>query len=169
MKRRDNDWRNQEPPYKLSDTAVDWLAANGTPFATRDFIGYSMAVDKDNGCAVGLDNQIYPFSLNPKKPVMTKRRIRKIVNVLISTGFLKENNSDPFPEFEKCNNIPFDIYQAALLDTYFIDFPYLTHNKFKADDDFTWDVVDLREKILDNITIEDNRGSISSGEGIRHE
>ena len=167
MKRQDNDWRNQEPPYKLSDAAVDWLIANGVPFATRDFIGYSMAVDDENGCAVGLDNQIYPFSLNPKKPVMTKRRIRKIVNTLIDSNFLKENSLDPFPEFERCNNIPFNLQNAILLDTYFKELPYLTDNKFKADDNFTWDIVDLREKILDNITI-DNKGAVDCEKNICH-
>lgn len=141
------------PQYKLSDAAIEWIVENGIPFFTHDFAGYSIAVDDKNGCAVGLDGSFYPFSLDLKHPTMGRRRVGKIIKTFLKTGFLRDSSTDPFPEMELYNNIPFNCADAIPMNTFFMNPSQSDYEAgFQPDDDFQVEgFVDFLDKVMDNI------------------
>lgn len=152
--RQEADWWVEEPPFKLTDAAVDWVVENGNPFITRDFAGYTVPIDEKIAVAVSLNNEVIPFSLNPNKPVLSKRQLKKLSKILWDTGFLKDASLDPFPELEKYSNIPFNLGEAVVVDDYFAEPPQFVDANFKADDDSTWDLVDLSRFLVDNSSVQ---------------
>ena len=100
----------------LTDRAVEWCEQFGMPIMAKDFLGYMIRVTKNENCLVGLDNLIIPVSSNPKHPNMTKKRAARVFKVLTNSGFIKYQNSDPFPEMERYNNMKMDYEHAYKID-----------------------------------------------------
>lgn len=114
-----NIYKNYQPVIRLTEEAINWLTHYATPVATKDFLGYIVAITKDISCIVGVDNTISPISSNPKKPAkLSKRKLKKCWKILINTHFVKDASNDPFPEYEPYNNIPFNIDDAIIIEDY---------------------------------------------------
>ena len=115
----------------LTDEAISYIKNFGMPIMAKDFLGYLILIDKDNGCFVGLDNSFIPVSNNSKKPKMSKKRAKRIFRILQDSGFLKDASNDPFPEMEKYNNIKFNPNVAFKIDGNLME----STINIKADDD----------------------------------
>lgn len=147
------------PVVKLTDFAIDFIQAHGNPIMSKDFVGYTILLDEKVAgrvaLAVGLDNSILPFSLDAKKP-LTLKKVKKIFKFLIETNFVKDAFYDPFPDFEKYNDIPFDINKATFLNGYTMKTSYNTEDdNFVPDDDIDIENMDNIVKKL-NIKIDEN-------------
>lgn len=130
-----------ELDIKLTDYAINWMTNFGNPVIAKDFVGYTVCIDKDTAIAVSLNNKITPFSLNPKKPLNIKR-VKKIFKYLVDTNFVKDATYDPFPDFEKYSNIPFEINNAVNAGGYAFKASFETQDdNFIPDDDC--DIADI--------------------------
>ena len=134
----------------LTDRAVEWCEQFGMPIMAKDFLGYMIRVTKNENCLVGLDNLIIPVSSNPKHPNMTKKRAARVFKVLTNSGFIKYQNSDPFPEMERYNHMNIDLNRAFRIDNEILG----RTNDVEIDDDiegieeyvgnlFSWFLVDF--------------------------
>ena len=147
---------NNSPVIKLTDHAIDFMEKYGNPIISKDFVGYTILVDEKVAgkvaLAIGLDNSIVPFSLDIKKP-LSLRKVKKIINFLINTNFIKDASYDPFPEFERYNNINFNIDKATHLNGYTMISTFNVEDDFVPDDDFDFNIMDNIANKL-NIKIE---------------
>ena len=139
---------------KLTDYAIDWVTHFGNPVIAKDFVGYTVCIDKDTAVAVSLDNRIIPFSINPKKP-LNMRKAKKLFKLLASTNFIKDASHDPFPDFEKYSNIPFEVEYATNAGGYALKTSFETKDdNFIPDDDCdVSDISNAMEKL--NIKIDE--------------
>lgn len=147
------------PVIRLTDFAIEFMQAHGNPIVSKDFVGYTVLLDEKVagkvGLAIGLDNSILPFSLDAKKP-LTLKKVKKIFKFLIETNFVKDAFYDPFPDFEKYNDIPFDINKATFLNGYTMKTSYNTEDdNFVPDDDIDIENMDNIVKKL-NIKVDEN-------------
>ena len=153
---------NNSPVIKLTDHAIDFMEKYGNPIISKDFVGYTILVDEKVAgkvaLAIGLDNSIVPFSLNINKP-LSFRKVKKIINFLIDTNFIKDASYDPFPEFERYNNIKFDINKATHLNGYTMVSTFNVEDDFVPDDDFDIGIMDNIVNKL-NIKVEDTSKDI---------
>lgn len=114
-----NIYKTYQPVIRLTEEAINWLTHYATPVATKDFLGYIVAITKDISCIVGVDSTISPISSNPKKSAkLSKRKLKKCWKILINTHFVRDASNDPFPEYEPYNNIPFNINDAIIIEDY---------------------------------------------------
>ena len=143
-----------ELDIKLTDFAINWITQFGSPIIAKDFVGYKVYIDEDTAIAVSLDNKIVPFSLNSKKP-LTKRKIKKLFKLLASTKFIRNAIYDPFPDFEKYSNIPFEVNEAVNTGGYAFkkSFEAQDDNFIPDDDCNISDISDAMEKL--NIKIDE--------------
>lgn len=143
-----------ELDIKLTDQAIEWITQFGNPVIAKDFVGYTVCIDKDTAIAVSLNNKITPFSLNPKKS-LNIRKAKKVFKYLVDTNFVKDATYDPFPDCEKYSNIPFEINNAINTGGYAFKASFETENdNFTPDDDCNInDISDAMEKL--NIKIDE--------------
>ena len=110
---------------RLHPRAIQFVIESGiaTSICSLDFAGYLFPIHgryKVNGM-LDIFGNFGLYSINKKKPIISKRIERKVLKHLIKTNFLYLT-IEPFPEFSFCHNIPLD-----LETTQFVDVPIFTN------------------------------------------
>ena len=143
----------------LTDLGIQFIEQFGTPIFAPDFLGYIIRVTKREGCLIGLDNWLLPYSIDKRKPMMTSRRVHRVYKVLTGKGFLKYVYNDVFPEFERYNNIKFDPSKAFRMDNRILDGVVYTPIAHDDNVEELYSLLDtIDKKLYGKINITQNNG-----------
>lgn len=88
--------------YILTNYAIDYVSENLPPIVTPGYIGYALYLPKKYKGVLTIDYDsratwnIVPSKMGKK---FSKYRIRKILNLLVRTGWLEPAGTQVFPEF----------------------------------------------------------------------
>ena len=113
---------------------MDWIYKYGIPIMANDVVGYLVRVTEKEGCIFAVDGRIIPASFDKEHLKLSLARLRKMFEVLSSSGFIADAESDPFPELLPKLQIKFNPNEAIIADRDIV--VWKNKKEFVPDDDF---------------------------------
>lgn len=107
--------------YVFNDSIYKRLEDNAIPYICRDFTGWVVPADKKGiaVCLISLNGHFKITCGYSMRRKLTRRKINRIVSRWLKCGILRERDKEePFPEFEKYNNLSIHYCKAIISDSY---------------------------------------------------
>lgn len=96
-----------------------YLVANG--FVAKDCTGYLTSLNKKIRMIITLDGRVILFDSKTGMP-LRKCRYKRAIRYMQRTGFIREGELDPFPEYEMYTNLELNPNKTILIrDTILTD------------------------------------------------
>lgn len=100
----------------ITEQGKKWLYDNVPCITSYDFTGYLFTVDPKKGiaCAVGLNGQLYIYSINMKRPDLSKRLFKRAIKTLIKNKFCCFD----IQPFKELNMVPCNVNNMLTVHDY---------------------------------------------------